>query len=83
MRLEGQVGDLLIVIDGRYRIGTTALLTEHNVRGVIQSHLSIINTLKREQLDPYELLYALNDTLERRSALLADLQAMAGPEYEL
>lgn len=121
---------MLIVNDGRYRIGTTALLTEHNVRCVVQSHLRIVSTLKREQLDPYELLYALNlpsvklrirslvfiqstlgtlgnrllqlripvlhgdgpwasrvarfrDTLQRRSALLADLQAMSGPEYEL
>jgi type I restriction enzyme M protein len=125
-----RVGDLLIVNDGRYRIGITALLTEHNVRCVVQSHLRIISTLKRELLDPYELLFALNlpsvklrirslvfiqstlgtlgsrllelripvlhgdgpwagrvakfrDTLQRRSALLAELQAMSGPEYEL
>ena len=125
-----RVGDVLIVNDGRYRIGTTALLTEHNVRCVVQSHLRIVSTLKPGRLDPYELLYALNlpsvklrmrslvfiqstlgtlgnrllqlriplmhgsgpwsnriekfrDTLQRRSSLLADLQAMSGPEYEL
>ena len=125
-----RTGDLLIVIDGRYRIGTTALLTQHNVRCVVQSHLRIISTLKRNQLDPYELLYALNlpfvklhmrslvfiqstlgtlgnrllelripilhgdgpwtrriekfrQTLEQRSVLLSDLQAMSSPDYEL
>ena len=125
-----KAGDVLVVVDGRYRIGTTALLTGQNVRCVVQSHLRIISTLKRDRLDPCELLYALNlpsvklrmrslvfiqstlgtlgnrllelripvlhgdgpwddrvarfrETLERRSALLADLQAMSGPEYEL
>ena len=125
-----RVGDVLIVNDGRYRIGTTALLTEHNVRCVVQSHLRVISTLKPQRLDPYELLYALNlpsvklrirslvfiqstlgtlgdrllqlrvpilhgngpwasrvakfrDTLQRRSSLLADLETISGPEYEL
>jgi type I restriction enzyme M protein len=125
-----RVGDVLIVNDGRYRIGTTALLTEHNARCVVQSHLRIVSTLKPGRLDPYELLFALNlpsvklrtrslvfiqstlgtlgnrllqlripvlhgdgpwasrvarfrDTLQRRSSLLADLQAMSGPEYEI
>lgn len=125
-----KAGDVLMVVDGRYRIGTTAILTEQNVRCVVQSHLRIISTLKRDRLDPYELLYALNlpsvklrmrslvfiqstlgtlgnrllelripvlhgdgpwrgrvgrfrETLERRSGLLADLEAISGPEYEL
>jgi type I restriction enzyme M protein len=125
-----KAGDILMVVDGRYRIGTTALLTEQNVRCVVQSHMRIISTLNRDRLDPYELLYALNlpsvklqtrslvfiqstlgtlgnrllelripllhgdgpwrdriarfrQTLERRSGLLADLQAMSGPDYEL
>lgn len=55
-----QIGDLLVVVDGRYRIGATALLTAHNARCVVQSHLRIISTLERNELDPYELLYALN-----------------------
>lgn len=125
-----KIGDLLIVVDGRYRIGTSAMLTEHNVQCVVQSHLRIISTLKRDQLDPYELLYALNlpsvklrmrslvfiqstlgtlgnrllelripllhgdgpwtrrlqrfrGTLQGRASLLADIQEMSGPDYEL
>jgi type I restriction enzyme M protein len=123
-------GDILMVVDGRYRIGTTAMLTEHNSRCIAQSHLRIISAVRREKLDPYELLFALNlpsvklrlrslvfiqstlgtlgnrllelripvlhgegawadrvakfrDTLQRRSALLAELGGMAGQDYEL
>lgn len=125
-----QAGDILMVVDGRYRIGTTAMLTDHNSRCIAQSHLRIISAVRREKLDPYELLFALNlpsvklrlrslvfiqstlgtlgnrllelripvlhgdgawasrvakfrDTLQRRSALLAELGGMAGQDYEL
>lgn len=125
-----QSGDILMVVDGRYRIGTTAMLTEHNSRCIAQSHLRIFSVVNCEKLDPYELLFALNlpsvklrlrslvfiqstlgtlgnrllelripllhgegpwaplvakfkDTLQKRSALLADLEAMAGQGYEL
>ncbi|KUZ16063.1 hypothetical protein WI69_07105 [Burkholderia diffusa] len=123
-------GDLLMVVDGRYRIGTTAMLTEHNSRCVVQSHLRIISLLQHERLDPYELLFALSlpsvklrlrslvfiqstlgtlgtrllelripvlhgegawtprvakfrETLRRRAELLAELEGMAGKDYEL
>jgi type I restriction enzyme M protein len=55
-----RAGDILMVVDGRYRIGATAMLTEHNCRCVIQSHLRIISTMREERLDPYELLFALS-----------------------
>lgn len=53
-------GDVLMVVDGRYRIGTTALLTAHNYQCVVQSHLRILSVLKPQELDPYELLFALS-----------------------
>jgi type I restriction enzyme M protein len=53
-------GDILVVVDGRYRIGATAMLTPANYRCVVQSHLRIISVRKPEVLDPYELLFALN-----------------------
>jgi type I restriction enzyme M protein len=53
-------GDILMVVDGRYRIGTSALLTENNSRCVVQSHLRVLGTPRRSELDPYELLFALN-----------------------
>jgi type I restriction enzyme M protein len=49
-----------MVVDGRYRIGTTAMLDEHSVRCVAQSHLRIISVTNKGNLDPYALLYALN-----------------------
>ena len=53
-------GDILMVVDGRYRIGATALLTNNNARCVAQSHLRIIGTPIPGALSPYELLFALN-----------------------
>jgi type I restriction enzyme M protein len=53
-------GDILMVVDGRYRIGATAILTENNYRCVVQSHFRILSITNRAALDPYELLFALN-----------------------
>ena len=55
-----QPGDILMVVDGRYRIGTTAILDEHSALCVAQSHLRIISVLDKDKLDPYALLYAIN-----------------------
>lgn len=52
--------DILMVVDGRYRIGTTAILSENNFRCVVQSHFRIISIKNQEFVTPYELLYALN-----------------------
>jgi len=55
-----QPGDILMVVDGRYRIGTTAILDGHSAKCIAQSHLRIISVCDPNQLDPYALLYALN-----------------------
>jgi type I restriction enzyme M protein len=52
-------GDVLVVVDGRYRIGATALLTGSNSRCVVQSHFRIISTHDESVIDPYELMFAL------------------------
>ena len=52
--------DVLIVVDGRYRIGATALLTSNNFRCVVQSHFRILRPLHPETLNCYELMFALN-----------------------
>ncbi len=52
--------DILMVVDGRYRIGTTALITENNYRCVVQSHFRILSTVDPVSLSCYELLFALN-----------------------
>ncbi len=53
-------GDVLMVVDGRYRIGTTALLTESNFCCIVQSHFRIISLTDKAPIDPYELMFALN-----------------------
>lgn len=59
-RLQGLTeGDVLLVADGRYRIGAAAMLTKANSRVVAQSHLRILRSLDVDFLEPYALLYAL------------------------
>lgn len=53
-------GNILMVSDGRYRIGRTALLHEHNYRCVVQSHLKIISVMPASPITAVELLYLLS-----------------------
>lgn len=55
-----KIGDILMVADGRYRIGRTAILQEHNYKCVVQSHIKIISTTDKSPLTSMELLYLLN-----------------------
>lgn len=52
--------DILMVADGRYRIGRTAILHEHNYKCVVQSHVRIISVKPTSQINAIELLYLLN-----------------------
>jgi type I restriction enzyme M protein len=54
-----QPNDILLVVDGRYRIGRAAILHETNVRCVVQSHLRILTLTRNDLLDPFDLLFAL------------------------
>ena len=53
-------GNILMVVDGRYRIGRSAILTEESTKCIIQSHLRIIKITDRALFDPYEFLLILN-----------------------
>jgi type I restriction enzyme M protein len=53
-------GNILMVTDGRYRIGRTAILTEHNYRCVVQSHIKILSITKKSPISAIELLYLLS-----------------------
>jgi type I restriction enzyme M protein len=57
--------DILFVNDGRYRIGNVCLLTEHDVRIVIQSHFRVIRSLDPKFLDPFLLLYLFRHPVVR------------------
>lgn len=55
-----QPGDILFIADGRYRIGKTAMITEHNAKCVVQSHIDILTLSENAPLTPYELIYLIN-----------------------
>ena len=55
-----KIGDILLVVDGRYRIGRTAILHKHNTKSVIQSHLRILSVTHNAPISNYELLLILN-----------------------
>lgn len=74
-----RAGDVLMVVDGRYKIGTTALLTKSNCRCVVQSHLRIISLTKEAPIGPFELLYALNlPSIKMRIRNLVFIQSTLG-----
>ncbi|MHA2248160.1 MAG: N-6 DNA methylase [Candidatus Hodarchaeales archaeon] len=53
-------GDILLVSDGTFLIGKTAMITEYDTQIIIQSHLKKIRVLKEDLLDEFLLLWALN-----------------------
>ncbi len=59
-------GDILFVKDGTYRIGETIILTEYDLKMLVQSHFLKIRSLDRKRLDPYLLLYLLNVSIVRK-----------------
>lgn len=52
--------DILMVRDGTYLIGTTAIVTASDLPMLFQSHLYRLRVLKPDELDPYLLLACLN-----------------------
>lgn len=55
-----EVGDILFIADGRYRIGKTAIITKHNIKCLIQSHIEILSLTDKSPFSPFEFLYCLN-----------------------
>lgn len=51
--------DILIVNDGTYLMGRTAMVTKADIKIVIQSHLRRIKILKKDKLSPFLLLALL------------------------
>ncbi|UXX79469.1 N-6 DNA methylase [Reichenbachiella carrageenanivorans] len=52
--------DILMVADGRYRIGKTSMILNGMTKCVVQSHVKIIRVLKSSIYSPFELLYIFN-----------------------
>lgn len=59
-------GDILMVRDGTYLVGTTALVTEHDLPLVYQSHIYKIRSLNHDLIDPYLLLAIMSSPIAQR-----------------
>lgn len=55
-----RAGDILMVKDGTYLIGTCAFITEYDTQIVYQSHLYKLRTTDKSRLSPYLLLALLS-----------------------
>jgi len=67
-RQDVRAGDLLMVRDGTYLIGTCAMVTRHDEEIIIQSHLLKIRAGEGAPFDTYFLLAALSTPAVRSDA---------------
>ena len=65
-QVDVKPGDILMVRDGTYLIGTTAIVTESDVPMLFQSHIFRIRVLRHSELDPWVLLACLNSPIVKR-----------------
>ncbi len=61
-----QVGDILLVRDGTYLIGTNCIVTELDKKCLYQSHILKIRVNDKAKVDPRILFLALNSDLVQR-----------------
>ena len=61
-----KAGDILMVRDGTYLIGTSAIVTESDLPMLFQSHIFRIRVEKPEEIDPWLLFACLNSPVVRR-----------------
>jgi len=72
-------GSILMVVDGRYRIGRCAILHEYNYMCIAQSHLRIISVSEKAPFTPFELLYLLSlASVQREIRSLVFIQSTLG-----
>jgi type I restriction enzyme M protein len=74
-----QPGNILLVVDGRYKIGRCAILHEWTTKCVVQSHLRIISLTPKATFAPVALLYALAlPSVQREIRRLVFIQSTLG-----
>lgn len=61
-----QAGDILMVRDGTYLIGTSAIVTESDIPMLLQSHILRIRVLNKKVINPWLLFAALNAPIVKR-----------------
>lgn len=65
-KAEVRPGDILMVRDGTYLIGTSAIVTEFDTRLLFQSHIYRIRVLDPSRIDPWLLFACLNAPIVKR-----------------
>lgn len=72
-------GDILTVVDGRYKIGRCAILHDWTTRCVVQSHIRIISLTSKANFEPISLLYSLAlPSVQREVRRLVFVQSTLG-----
>lgn len=64
-KIDVQAGDIFMVKDGTYLVGTCAIVTHYDLPMLFQSHLYRIRVLKPEVIDPWLLFALLNTPIVR------------------
>lgn len=87
-RQDIRENDILLVTDGTFLIGRTAIVTSFDGKLVIQSHIRRIRCLKPEKLHPYLLLYLLNTgvvqkQIEEKTFVQATISTIGERLYEI
>ncbi|HIE51449.1 MAG TPA: methyltransferase domain-containing protein [Armatimonadetes bacterium] len=87
-RQDIKENDVLLVTDGTFLIGRTAIVTPFDEKIVIQSHIRRIRCLKPDQLHPYLLLYLLNTEIvqkqiEEKTFVQATISTLGDRLYEI
>jgi type I restriction enzyme M protein len=61
-----QAGDILMVRDGTYLIGTSAIVTESDTKMLFQSHIYKIRVLRPDIINPWLLFACLNTAIVKK-----------------
>ncbi len=61
-----QAGDILLVRDGTYLIGTNCIITELDIPMIFQSHILKFRIIDKEYIDPLILFLCMNCSLVQR-----------------
>lgn len=65
-KIDVKAGDILLVRDGTYLIGTSAIVTESDLPMLFQSHIYRIRSLNSKAINPWLLFAALNTPIVKR-----------------
>ena len=80
--------DILLVTDGTFLIGRTAIITSLDKKIIIQSHIRRLRCLKPQQLHPYLMLYLLNtdivqQQIRAKTFVQATISTLGNRIYEI